>query len=65
MMNLEQAISYGRHIGVRYYVLNDADCILGGTKTLQQAEDMKKEFEIKDRRNPWTKGSTRFRIEPA
>ena len=48
MMNLNQAIAYGKRIGVRFYVLNDNDCIMGGTQTLEQAEAMKKRFEIED-----------------
>ena len=46
-------------------VLNDNDCIMGGTQTLEQAEAMKKRFEIEDARNPWTKGTTQFYIQPA
>ena len=65
MMNLNQAIAYGKRIGVRFYVLNDNDCIMGGTQTLEQAEAMKKRFEIEDKKNPWTKGTTRFYIKPA
>ena len=65
MMNLNQAIAYGKRIGVRFYVLNDNDCIMGGTQTLEQAEAMKKRFEIEDKRNPWTKGTTQFYIQPA
>ena len=65
MMNLNQAIAYGKRIGVRFYVLNDNDCIMGGTQTLEQAEAMKKRFEIEDARNPLTKGTTQFYIQPA
>ena len=65
MMNLNQAIAYGKRIGVRFYVLNDNDCIMGGTQTLEQAEAMKKRFEIEDARNPRTKGTTQFYIQPA
>ena len=36
--------------------------IMGGTQTLEQAEAMKKRFEIDDRKNPWTRGTTRFEI---
>ena len=63
MMTLNQAIAYGNSIGVKYYVRNDRDCIMGGTKTLEQAREMKKDFEIEDKENPWTKGTTRFYIE--
>ena len=63
MMNLQQAIAYGKSIGVKYYVRNDKDCIMGGTKTLEQAQAMKRRFEAEDKKNPWTRGTTRFYIE--
>ena len=65
MMNLQQAIAYGKSSGVKYYVYNDHDCLLGGTQTKEEAEAMKKRFEIEDKRNPWTKGTTQFYIQPA
>ena len=65
MMNLQQAIAYGKTIGVKYYVYNDCDCLMGGTQTLEEAEAMKKRFEIEDKKNPWTKGTTKFYIKPA
>ena len=65
MMNLNQALAYGKQIGVRYYVMNDKNCVMGGTKTQAQALEMKKRFEIEDKQNPWTKGTTRFYIKPA
>ena len=63
MMNLQQAIAYGKSIGVKYYVRNDHDCIMGGTQTLEQAQAMKRRFEADDRKNPWTSGTTRIYIE--
>lgn len=63
MMNLEQAIQYGKQIGVCFYVMNDKGCIMGGTQTMEQAEEMKKHFEAEDRKNPWTKGTTKFYIK--
>lgn len=42
MMNREQAIAYGRHIGVRYHIYNSNGCVVGGTKTLEQAQAMKR-----------------------
>ena len=36
MMNREQAIAYGKHIGVRYHIYNSNGCLVGGTKTLEQ-----------------------------
>ena len=65
MMTLNQAIAFGKHIGVQYYVVNHHGCIVGGTKTLEAAQEMKRRFEIDDRRNPWTHGTTRFSIKPA
>ena len=65
MMNLQQAIAYGKSIGVKYYVYNDRDCLMGGTRTKAEAEAMKKRFETEDKTNPWTKGTTRFYIKPA
>lgn len=64
MLNLNQAIEHGKRIGVRFYVMNDKECIMGGTQTREQAEEMKRRFEMEDSRNPWTKGTTRFYIKP-
>ena len=50
MMNLQQAIAYGKSVGVRFYVYNDRDCLMGGTQTREEAEAMKKRFEIEDKR---------------
>ena len=65
MLNLEQAIAYGRQIGVKYYVYNDAGALMGGTTTLSAARKMKADFERKDRENPWTRGTTKFEIRSA
>ena len=62
MMNREQAIAYGKHICVRYHIYNNHGCLVGGTKTREQAEAMKKCFEMEDRHNSWTRGTTRFEI---
>ena len=64
MMNLAMAIEHGKKVGVRFYVMNDKGCIMGGTQTYEHAEEMKKRFEASDRTNPWTKGNTRFYIKP-
>lgn len=63
-MNLAMAIEHGKRVGVRFYVMNDKNCIMGGTQTREQAEDMKLRFEAADRTNLWTKGTTRFYIKP-
>lgn len=62
MMNREQAISYGKRIGVRYHIYNSNGCVVGGAKTLEQAQAMKRRFEIDERNNPFTGGKTRFEI---
>ena len=62
MMNREHAIAYGKLIGVRYHIYNDRGCLVGGTKTLKQAQAMKRRFEIEERNNPFTGGKTRFEI---
>ena len=65
MMNRNQAIAYGKHIGVRWHIYNSNGCLVGGTKTLEQAQAMKRRFEIEERSNPWTHGKTRFEIREA
>lgn len=65
MMNLQQAVAYGKSVGVKWYVYNSHDRIVGGSTTREGAEAMKKRFEIEDKKNPWTKGTTRFYIKPA
>ena len=65
MMNREQAIAYGRQIGVRYHIYNSQGCLMGGTKTREAAEAMKKRMEREERSNPFTGGTTRFEIREA
>ena len=65
MMNLQQAIAYGKQIGVNYHIYNSYGCLVGGTKPLEQAEVMKCRFEVEDRKNPFTRGTTRFEIRKA
>lgn len=31
MLNLTQAIEHGKRVGVRFYVMNDANCVMGGS----------------------------------
>ncbi len=63
MLNLNQAIQHGRAVGVRFYIKTSSGAIFGGTKTCKQADAMKRRFEVEDRQNPWTKGTTKFVIE--
>ena len=65
MMNREQAIAYGKYISVRWHIYNSSGCLVGGTKTLEQAQAMKRRFEIEERSNPWTHGTTCFEIREA
>lgn len=65
MMNRNQAIVYGRHIGVRWHIYNSNGCLVGGTKTLEQAQEMKRRFEIEKCNNPFTGGKIRFEIREA
>lgn len=57
MLTLEQALQHGAAVGVKYYVKNSYDKIVGGICTEEQALSMKKRFEEEDKHNPWTKGS--------
>ena len=63
MMTLNQAITYGKRTGVKFYVKTASGAIFGGTRMRKDAEAMKRGFEADDRKNPWTKGSTKFVIE--
>ena len=65
MMNRNQAIAYGRHIGVRYHIYNSRGCLVGGTKTFEEAQTLKRRFEIEEKNNPFTGGTTRFEIREA
>ena len=65
MWNKEQAIRSGKQVGVRYHIYNNFGCLMGGTKTMEQAVEMKRRFEMEDRCNPWTQGSTHFEIREA
>ena len=63
MMNRAAAEAYGRTIGVRFYLMNDHGGLYGGYQTKKAAEDAKRIREAEDRRNPWTKGTTKFIIK--
>ena len=62
MMNREQAVAYGRQIGVKFYIYNNHGALVGGTTTRAAAEEMKSRMEREDRKNPFTRGTTRFII---
>lgn len=65
MMNRAQAEAYGKRIGVRYYLKNTNGGLYGGYTTMEAAMEAKKRFEAEDKRNPWTKGTTKFLITEA
>lgn len=62
MMNLNQAIAYGKRVGVKFYVRNTNGGLMGGTKTRKQAQAMKKEFEERYKNDPFGK-DLKFYIE--
>lgn len=43
MTKFDAALAYGRHYGIRYLVVTNEGCILGGCKTKAQAEEMSAE----------------------
>lgn len=62
MMNLNQAIAYGNQMGVKFYVRNSNGGLMGGTKTREQAQAMKKEFEGRYKNDAFNK-DLKFYIE--
>lgn len=62
MMNKEQAIAYGKRIGVKFYVMNSNGGLLGGYTTREAAEEARQRFQREYNHNPWNKGMT-VRIE--
>lgn len=45
MMNLEQAITYGKRTGVKYYVKNSSGCIFAGCITKRDALKTMRRYE--------------------
>lgn len=62
-MNLEEAIAYGRRTGVKYYVKNSLGGLLGGTKTYEQAVDMKRRHEAEMANDPFSTGIKVYIVE--
>lgn len=63
MMNRAAAEAYGKQIGIRYRLVNTNGGLYGGYTTKEAALDAKRRFEAEDRKNPWTKGTTKFLIK--
>lgn len=63
MMNKDQAIAYGKIIGVKYYVKNSCGGLLGGATTLEEAQRMLREFQEDYKNNPWNKDVKVFIVE--
>lgn len=61
-MNRAAAEAYGKRIGVRYHVKDTRGGLYGGYKTLDAARKAKNRFEAEEKKNPWTKGTTKFII---
>ena len=64
-MNTKQAIAYGKRIGVRYHIINSAGHVVGGHRTMEGAQAMKRRFEAEEKNNPFTGGTTTFEIRKA
>ena len=45
MMSKQQATAYGKRTGVKFYVKNSLGGLFGGTKTHEQAVEMKARWE--------------------
>lgn len=61
-MNKAGAIAYGKQIGVRFHIYNSYGALVGGTKTREQAEAMKKRQERENGRCPFTGETIRYEI---
>ena len=55
MMNKEQALNYGKKIGVKYLIKNSNGGLLGGTTTKEAALEMQKEWQQNYKNDPWNK----------
>ena len=64
-MNKEQAIAYGKRMGVKYYVKNSLGGLLGGTKTYEQAVEMKSRWEAKAVNDPFSPSNLKVFIVEA
>lgn len=53
MMNKKQAVAYGKRNGVKYYVKNSLGGLFGGTKTYEQAVEMKARWEKEAANDPF------------
>ena len=55
MMTRTAAEAYGKSIGCKYYVKNSNGGLLGGFKTLEDAQQYRKKCEREYKKNPWNK----------
>lgn len=62
-MNLQEAIAYGKRTGVKYYVRNDHGGLIGGTKTYEQAVDMKNRYEAEMANDPFNPDIKAYVVE--
>ena len=53
MMSKSQAVAYGKRNGIRYYVKNSLGGLFGGTKTYEQAVEMKSRWEVEVANDPF------------
>lgn len=52
-MSKKQAVAYGKRNGVKYYVKNSLGGLFGGTKTYEQAVEMKARWEKEVANDPF------------
>lgn len=55
-MNEQQAIEYGKSIGVKYHILTEYGVLLGGYTTAEQAERKRLEWVRKFEESRYCKG---------
>ena len=55
-MNAQQAIEYGKSIGVKYHVLTEYGVLLGGYTTAEQAERKRLEWARRFENSLYSKG---------
>ena len=63
MMNLNQAMNYGKKIGVKYIIKNSYGGTLGGAVHKADAEKMRDEFQKEYDNDTCNKGTKIFIVE--
>lgn len=63
MMTSNQAVDYGRKIGVQFHVMNSNGGLMGGTFTIEQANAMKARCEREYSKDKLNK-DLKFYVQP-